>query len=844
MGVQRSTLFLNVLIGVLLLWSIGTGIGVGLALAGTLNIEHFYDVGRSKVALPSKVLDVKDRLITEFFSHEKREIVSIEELPPHLIYALITREDQEFFRHNGFSVRNFFRALWNIVTGQYFSGGSTITQQVAGYLYTDRREITITRKLKELWWAFQLERNLTKKEILELYLNTMYFGAGTYGVEAASQFYFGHSARELSLAESVMLVIQLASPARYSPINHPERAKKMQWTVLQEMVRLGYATEEEAKASFDEFWRNFDYTRPQNTSAFFEREDRAPYFSEYVRQQLEERLLGTFNIYTDGFVIHTTLNLDFQEKADRYMQEGFARVNAVYRSNRSRARSKAEQEFIPVLDMLSLAFDLPEIAAGEKRRMQDAKQYAMDNLFPVLEMSTNLFDIQELATPIERENRKRQQERGRTRVEGALITLENDTGYILAMVGGSSFEQINQFNRAVQAKVQPGSSFKPLYYSAAIDSRKFTPATLIYDAPVVFWNDDGTPYTPLNYRGEWKGYVTVREALSHSMNVPSLKVLDAIGFDSAIERAALLLGISDPTEIARTFPRKYPLGLGVITVSPIQMARAYAVFASGGKEVTPLAIRYVEDRNGRIVLEPEKELREEQKRKGDAIYLISPQTAYIMTSLLQSTVEEGTLRYARQLVGGFPMPMAGKTGTTQNWSDVWTVGFSPYFTTAVWFGFDQPGNSLGVNQTGAVTAGPVWARYMKAIHEDLPAKDFPKPSRGIVEVEVTEHGLLPPPGYTGEVRTEVFLTGTEPKEFDSIVEFEQERDQILESKLFDSLLVQDTPDELPLSIGIELDPEIRNLMESLDAGPSATPGGGIAPTPQEELDLSSNPLLD
>jgi penicillin-binding protein 1A len=233
----------------------------------------------------------------------------------------------------------------------------------------------------------------------------------------------------------------------------------------------------------------------------------------------------------------------------------------------------------------------------------------------------------------------------------------------------------------------PGSSFKPLYYSAAIDSRKFNASSLIYDIPMVFHNVDGTPYIPLNFRGEWKGAVLLYDALAQSMNVPSLKILDTIGFDAAIDRAAALLGITDPETIRRTFPRVYPMGLGIISVAPIQMARAFAVFGNQGRDVTPIAIRSVEDRNGKVVLDIERDVRDEQRRMGSSIQVISPQNAYVMTSLLKKTVEIGTLgsgsgygtkfTFRDEAGNRYRIPAAGKTGTTQHWSDAWTVGFTP-----------------------------------------------------------------------------------------------------------------------------------------------------------------------
>jgi penicillin-binding protein 1A len=325
----------------------------------------------------------------------------------------------------------------------------------------------------------------------------------------------------------------------------------------------------------------------------------------------------------------------------------------------------------------------------------------------------------------------------------------------------------------------PGSSFKPLYYSAAIDSRKFNPTSLIYDVPIVFHNEDGTPYIPLNFRGEWKGSVLLYDALAQSMNVPSLKILDAIGFDAAIDRAALLLGIDDPETKRRTFPRVYPMGLGIISVAPVQMARAFAVFANQGRDVTPIALRAVEDRNGRVVLDTEREVRLRQQRMGNNIQVISPQNAYVMTSLLKKTVEVGTLAsgagYGSKFTfrdeegNRFRMPAAGKTGTTQNWSDAWAVGFTPYYTTAIWFGFDRPGNSLGLSLTGATLSGPIWGDFMREIHMGLPAKDFIRPTTGLIDVTVcAKSGLLKTPACNeGEV-TLPFLEGTQPTQYCTI----------------------------------------------------------------------------
>ena len=282
---KRNITFL--LLGIGFVVAVAIGVTVGLALATTRNIQTAESMQDIRPALPTQILDRNGTLITQFFSEEKREIISIDKMPRHLLDAVLTREDQYFYQHKGFRILYILQAAWDIMTGRSFRGGSTITQQLAGTLYADRSDISLKRKLVELWWAIQLERQLTKSEILERYLNLMYFGHNTYGVETASQFYFKHSARDITVAESAMLVIQLASPGRYSPINHPDRARKLQREILDQMVELGYVSADESDLSFLEYWDSYDYTRSNITSAWFEREDKAPYFSEYVRQRLE-----------------------------------------------------------------------------------------------------------------------------------------------------------------------------------------------------------------------------------------------------------------------------------------------------------------------------------------------------------------------------------------------------------------------------------------------------------------------------------------------------------------------------------------------------------------------------
>ncbi len=789
---------IETILAVCIILSVIIGVIIGKVLSEIKNVDIRADLQSYEPALPTQILDRNGNLITELFSDEKREIVPVDELPKHLIYALISREDANFYEHNGLSYKHFFRALYNIVTGRYFSGFSTLTMQVAGAHYADRTEISLTRKIKEVWYAFQIEKALTKNEILEIYINEVYFGHGTYGVESASQFYFGHSARDISLAESAILVIQLASPALYSPINHPDTARSRQIDVLNEMVELGYCSREAADDSFAEYWDNYDYSRSNIASAYIGNDSLAPYFSEYVRLELNDMLYGAVDVNKDGYVVHTTLDLDIQNTAQRVMDQAYREINTKYRQYSDDRYDIVNENFINIIDLLSLTFNMSDIRVTGAKQKAAATDTFYDSLNPTLYMLSSVFGLTDLNKTAITGFKKNKTRNEKNTVEGALITLENNTGRIIAMIGGSDFET-KQYNRAVDATVQPGSCIKPLYYSAAISARIITPATRLYDGPVVFYDESGNAYEPLNYLGDWEGSVLARYALANSMNVPSIQVLDKVGFNTAIERISRMTGLYEKRNDEVLFPRGFPLGLGVTALAPINMARAFATFPNQGKEVVPIAIISVEDREGNIVLEPEKErLREKQKNKGED-QIMTPQEAYIMTDMLQSTIAYGTLANRKRQVEGFAdilekIPMAGKTGTTQNWEAAWTCGFSPYYTTTVWFGFDMPGTSLGRYLTGATAAGPQWARFMTEIHKDLEPKNFPEPESGLIRVRVCRvSGLLPTNDCDDGTIEELFLVGTEPRQTCDIHKFEKQRDEELLRRLQDNLLIEDVP---------------------------------------------------
>lgn len=773
------------------------GVCLGALTALTVNTKNTEFIEEFNLSLPTKLYDINNELITEFAADEKREMININKLPQHFIDALITREDRIFYKHKGFSLKSIFRAVVGKLTNQQLGGGSTLTQQIAGTLYCDRTDYSITRKVVELWWAIQMERRFSKDEILELYLNKVYLGGGTYGVNAASKHYFGHGAEEITPAEAAILVIQLSNPTHYNPFDYPNRARDRQLDVLNQMVADGYLTQAQADESFDQYWLNFDYTRTSN-SAYKLREDAAPWFSEYVLRELQKQMYGTLNVYTDGFSVNTTLNLNHQRIADEIMAERIEYANNSYTSSSNEVKEDAKETYIPLTELVSLVFNIPELKVTNQLREKEIFSEYSNQVNPILDLFSLVGGLEDLKiSVVNRSGNIQKNTNSNKQIEGAMISIENNTGYITALVGGSSYSEENQFIRATQATLQPGSSFKPLYYSAAIDSRKFTAASILYDTPTVFKNSDGSDYIITNYKGTWEGPVQLWYALSTSMNIPSIRVLDGIGFDAAIERVTALLGIPESEREARSIVPVYPLGLGVCTVQPIQMARAFAIFGNQGKEVTPIAIRSVADKNGDVFYNPEKTLRYEQQEKGEDIQVITPQTAFVMTEILKRTVTTGTLyrgsnwgtyfRYKDANGKTFKMPMAGKTGTTQNWSDAWTVGYSPYYTAAFWFGFDQKGTSLGTSLTGATLAGPGWGKFMDKIHEGLPYREFSKPQTGVVEATVCSvSGELLTSACGGNKTTQWFLEGTEPttmctlhitRETDKIISVERLRNE-------------------------------------------------------------------
>ena len=650
--------------------------------------------------LVTRIYSVDGKVLDELFV-QKRVFIELDRIPEHMQYAVVASEDRRFFEHWGLSMRSIARAVMiNTLSLSYRQGFSTLTQQLARNLYKSVGfEDSILRKVKEMITAIQIERTYTKDEILEMYLNTVHFGHGTYGVEAATKRFFGKESRFLTIDESAMLVGLLPAPASYSPIHHPDRAIRRRNTVLRLMRDQGYVARNE-----------YEENRAKNLETVLEVPKRgsAPYFTEYVRRILEkaDTALG-INIYRDGLKIYTTLDSRMQEVAEKA-------VMSTVRDDQNRLN---------------------------KRLYNDREEF--ENLAYL-----TIYDEDSIKTMLSGEGQLYKDLRDKLLVQCAFVAIDPNTGGILAMVGGRP-DYHDQYNRAVQARRQPGSVFKPFVYTTALDNG-YPVTEQLLNQPVVLniQNMDGTwvKWKPQNYDGSTGGLTTFREGLRKSMNLISVRMVQQdIAPADQVKQTAKRMGIN--TDIRAVDA----IALGTSEVFPIEMVSAYSALSNKGVYSTPFAITKIEDRYGNIV----KEYFPNRKE------VLSEETAYLMTSLMQTVMDRGTGGSARWKYK-FNRPAAGKTGTTQGWSDAWFVGYTPQIAAGCWFGVDNFKVPLGPGQDGSRAALPAWAKFMKAAHDTLklPVQKFEKPS-GIEDKEICiVSKKIPLPACP--VEQEIFKNGTEP----------------------------------------------------------------------------------
>jgi penicillin-binding protein 1A len=709
---------------------IGSVVAVGLAL-----VVFYIELDRSLPStqslknyhppLVSSVYAADGSLIGEFYT-ERRFLVPLQEVPPYVVKAFLASEDVRFYEHGGVDLLGIIRAsLKNLEAGEIVQGGSTITQQVVKSLLLSP-EKTWMRKLKEAVLAYRIDHSLSKDEILYLYLNQIYFGAGAYGVEAAARTYFDKHVGELSLAEGAMLAGLPKAPSRFSPTQNFSVAKDRQEYVLKRMAEVGFITSEEARKALAQallFAKPKHWTLKALNS-----------FTEEVRRQVEARY-GRDGLYKEGMAIYTTLDVRAQEIAQKALDIGLRELDKRHSRYRGVNLNVPKEDWPTTLKILTerngeltqgkivvalvTAYDpktkVSQLQLGEVpaklppsgwqwTQVSDKRATKMFRVGDVIRVHLDkLQDDKSWLTVLE-------QDPG---MEGAFMAMIPETGRVLCMIGGRDFEK-SQFNRATQATRQPGSAFKPIIYAAALD-KGFTEASILIDSPIVF--DDRSlkgPWKPANYDEQFWGPILLRKALIHSRNVVTVKLLGQIGVNYAINYARQL-GITSPLTPTLS------LALGASGVTLEELITAYSPFIDQGERVHPYLIEKILDRKGRLV-EEHQVVRES---------VISPQTAYIMTNLLQGVVEEGTGQKAKEL----GRPAAGKTGTTNEMKDAWFIGYTPSTLAGVWVGYDDHTLSLGKGETGGRAACPIWLYFMKEWLKNEPIESFPIPP-GVVFAKV------------------------------------------------------------------------------------------------------------
>lgn len=703
----------------------------------------------------TRLYDRNGELISELFK-EKRDVVKYEDMPQNLVNAFVAMEDNDFYSHIGINPKAIIRAmLVNASSLSIKQGGSTITQQLAKVLMTSGKR-TIFRKVKDVFLALMIDAYYDKNKIMELYLNQLYLGHETYGVQAASMFYFRKNVRDLNLAQCALLATLPSAPQRYSPIVNLKRSRQMHLLALAKMADMGFITVKEGEKAFADFWDNYYYDinmRSPSDNAWSMRVDKAPWFTEYVRRQLIKDM-GEEEVYSSGLKVYTTLDLRKQLAANDVMESALKQQNAVSSQLLFMKEDIITEQYSAEAEMFTLLFGLNSLSnkgSLENKKINDAfKQDFLDET----ELINFFAGSANLAGTLSEYSFNNFQDKDFLKVQGALISVNQNNGYIEAMIGGSTFERLNQLNRSVQSFRQPGSSIKPLLYAAAFEKGDFSPASSFFDSPAFYLDSEGGDWTPENYEGGYNGMMTLRRALAMSINVISVKLAEAIGIQNVMNYYASFFSMNG-AEAKRRIPRNFSIALGSIDVTPLEMTRAYGAIANGGLEVFPCSILYVKNRKGEMIKNYTEDHKKEMSKQRR---IIEAATSQIMISMLQSTINAGTGG------GAYPgRPACGKTGTTSGWRDAWFVGFTPEVTTAIWFGYDTQGISLGPGQTGGGIAAPTWGRYMRQALASYPVQSFPQYA-GLESLKVCAFsGMLPSPDCT-ELIDEVFIPGKTAKE--------------------------------------------------------------------------------
>lgn len=695
---------------ILLLMAVASGVLGGLLVTYLRDLPTLDALEEYQPSLVTTLYSDHDEPFATLYE-QKRFWTPLDKIPRHLINALIAVEDAQFYQHRGINFRGIARAvLVNLRALRPAEGGSSITQQLAKLLLLTP-EKHLSRKIKEAILALEIEKHYSKNQILELYLNQVYFGHGAYGVESAAHTYFKKTVEQLNLAEAATLAGLPRAPNYYSPITDKERAIGRRNHVLARMVEEGFITKQQAASALTATFDEFPFEKTRNLG---------PYFVEYIRQQLEDTY-GTYAVYHGGLKVYTTLNIAAQRAAEAALIEGLREIDKARGFRAPRPRSPT----VTITDRTAPTYLIPK--AGETLRATVTKvlpkaitvqiggyhgEIALDKIRWLntsqphqqlqvgMEVKAQILSVNKKTKTL---NLNLEQD---PEMEGAFLAIDPRDGGVKAMIGGYDFER-SKFNRALQARRQPGSAFKPLVYAAAFD-RGLTPSTIINDTPVrypILVDGKRTDWSPDNYDRKFRGPTTLRYGLEHSVNVVAVKLIEQLGVDPVIELARTL-GIESPLR------REYALALGVSEVTLSEMVSAFGVFAHSGIRFLPYGIRKVTDNKDALL--------EEYTPAGQQV--MRAETAFVLTNVLTGVIERGTGSRARIL----GRVIAGKTGTTQAATDAWFIGYTPTLVAGVWLGYDTK-RSLGPHESAATLAVPIWTRFMQRALQDTPLEDFPMP---------------------------------------------------------------------------------------------------------------------
>ena len=730
---------------------------VGLLWYYAQDLPELSQLQNYQPSLVTQVYSSDKQLIGQFFI-ERRILTPLAQIPEHLRRAVIAVEDVRFFEHPGLDYIGILRAAWtNLRRGGKVEGASTITQQLARSLFLSS-ERTFDRKVRELVLAYKMELVSTKEQILETYLNQIYFGQGAYGVASAAQSYFGKDLAGLTVAEAAFLAGLPKSPNHFSPFKNYARAKKRQEHVLARMEEAGFLTSAQREEALAE---PLSFRRPGS-------EQTAPYFVEYVRQLLVAKY-GEAMVYKGGLRIKTTLNLGMQRAAEAAFKTGLRELDK--RQGWRGPLRTVDPATLTMGNQPVATIDQP-VAIGDEREAVVTKSGKDLFWVQIGNVSAKLLfddmawakrrltgpdlakDVAVASTPkqvlksgdvIEVKIKKIDKEQVYVQleqtplVEGGLIALDPDKGAIRAMVGGYDFNR-SEYNRAIQAHRQPGSAFKPIIYATAIN-QGMSPASVVLDAPVVYEQvEEEKTWKPENYGKRFHGMVSLRDALAHSHNLATVRLLDKVGIKNVIEFARQV-GITSPLSADLS------LGLGSSSVGLLELTSAYGVFLNQGNRAEPFAIISVTDNAGEVLEQEDVQTQE----------VLSKETAYLITNMMEDVVQKGTGQAAKSL----GRPIAGKTGTTNDFINAWFIGGTPNLVSGIFVGFDDR-RSLGETESGAHAALPIWINFMKEALKTLPVAPFTIPE-GITFVKVDPStGLLNSEQEDQPGNVEIFARGSEP----------------------------------------------------------------------------------